>query len=369
VPVHGLSIGDADDGHPVPIVAPGGGETDLTYQRATVETRRRDDLLVDAARISGGAFLPIGLSRPDGLALLFRDQIEPASNGASTRAGASVSSSRVDRSSLFVLASMACLAVTACRRWINRPSRAWNRVAALVAVLLLTASDRPAGTLLDALREGQRATALGELTMALSAYERATQVDPSNVVAHGNAAAVLARLGRPAEALAHLDRALAAGPDLDWRGRLEFARGNALARLGRPRDAIAAYDLCLAISDGRMPFHDDAIVNREAVERLIASASRKGDEEGQGGPAASQSPDDKQRPDPEAGSPSRPRQAETRGPSSPAPTPEPKSLTPEDRLSSAVAAIRSARNRREGAMTSQPIPLSRQDMNNELRDW
>jgi tetratricopeptide (TPR) repeat protein len=78
---------------------------------------------------------------------------------------------------------------------------------------------------------------------ALADLDRALALDPHSLPALQNRAHVLAeRLGRQADAIAALDRALAVRRDPE----LEAARGVCLARLGRRGDALAAVRRCLA---------------------------------------------------------------------------------------------------------------------------
>ena len=53
-------------------------------------------------------------------------------------------------------------------------------------------------------RPGRALEDLGQESRALEAYEQAIALDPGNADAHYNAASLCERLGRPADALAHL---------------------------------------------------------------------------------------------------------------------------------------------------------------------
>jgi protein O-GlcNAc transferase len=70
-------------------------------------------------------------------------------------------------------------------------------------------------------------------------------IEPQRARAHNLLGMALARLGRPQEALASFDLAIAYAPELaDAHGN----RGDVLAELGRPADAVASYDRALQIA-------------------------------------------------------------------------------------------------------------------------
>jgi len=80
-------------------------------------------------------------------------------------------------------------------------------------------------------------------------------LDPDNSEAHTNRGNILGGLGRPEEALAAYDQALAVDPGL---AGAHTNRGNVLRDLGRPEDALAAYDRTLAHDPG----HAETYINR-----------------------------------------------------------------------------------------------------------
>jgi Ca-activated chloride channel family protein len=366
VPVHAFSIGDDRDGHPIPVRQPDGSTADLTFRGGPVATRRRDALPAEIARLSGGGFLPIGLSRPDGLASLVRDRMEPATIAASSHQDTRVRK-RADRSGLLVLAALACAAWSSFPRrwsWSGNRSGPGARVAAAIVFPLLIASDRPPGSIRDDLREGQRAYALGDLTRARHAFERAARTDPNNALAHANAAAVLSRLDRPSEALEHLDHARALEPDPASLARIDLARGNALARLGRLAEALAALDSCLAATSALPSIHDDARINREAVARLLPPPPRDDPAPAGPGRAPAENPGSVPESDRPRSRPSNPADP----PSNPS-NPERGPLGPEERLEAAVASIRAARDRRDAFNPASSATTPPDGPATDRRDW
>src|SRR5436190_1200340 len=89
---------------------------------------------------------------------------------------------------------------------------------------------------------------------ALACFDEVLRLAPRHL-ARINRANALAELGRPTEALAEYDRALATFPDHP--GAL-FNRGSALLAMGRHLEAIAAFDRTIAI----VPQHAQAWNNR-----------------------------------------------------------------------------------------------------------
>lgn len=117
----------------------------------------------------------------------------------------------------------------------------------------------------------------GEWPAAEAWERRALALEPRHVEALTNLGAILRRLGRPEEALAAYDQALAVSPDAEathaaranllndlqrWAEALASAerggghpvasnaRGNALTGLGRLREAVAAYEAALTAAPG-----------------------------------------------------------------------------------------------------------------------
>lgn len=92
--------------------------------------------------------------------------------------------------------------------------------------------------------DGVQAFEAGDLARAESRFLEALRLVPGRVSALVNLAAVRHRLGRPAEALAALEQALAGAPDdlAAW-----FHHGQLLQQLGRPVDALGSYERVLAL--------------------------------------------------------------------------------------------------------------------------
>lgn len=79
----------------------------------------------------------------------------------------------------------------------------------------------------DFSRAGAAAYQQGNLSVAFSAFEEAAREHPSDPDARNNLGQVLVRLGRPGEALPHLEAAVAGAPDR-WAFRFNLARARGL---------------------------------------------------------------------------------------------------------------------------------------------
>ncbi len=118
------------------------------------------------------------------------------------------------------------------------------------AALALRPADLEALALL-----GQLCRERGALGDALELYAVMMRASPASPEPASNHAVVLTELGRPEEALASLDRALACKPDFVAG---HYNRGNALFALGRHGEALASFEGTLALD----PNHVNARYNR-----------------------------------------------------------------------------------------------------------
>ena len=91
---------------------------------------------------------------------------------------------------------------------------------------------------MDDRSSGTAAYAAGDFENALAKYQDAVARHPEDAETHSNLGQVLVRLGRPAEALPHFDRAIEL---IQGRWAYHFNRARALRLLGRLDESIAAY--------------------------------------------------------------------------------------------------------------------------------
>lgn len=368
VVVHALAVGDADRGHPVPS---GRGSTTLTYRGEPVLSRRSDRALAAIARMTGGAFVPLGLA-PIDLGALFVRRIDPVARQDRLVFRAS---GRVERSPWFVLAALG-LALAA--SWPGRHPGSFGirrgqlvlRAGAIatlglgLGVGMGAGTGTGAGSVDVAIEEGRTLYEAGRWAEALAAFERALAADPGGVIPRYDAAAALFQVGRYAEALDHYSAARGrAGAGL--RTKIDYALGNTSLALGDVAGAIRHYDACLA---SKAPGADldrvrrDAAINRRFAEE--ASRRPRAPEPRDGGsnssskdrPTGSDDRDATGRepdatsgpgPAPAGGEPGEGntgrRGAGGAGRSGVAP---PRAGSPEDRLDEAVRRVREARRRR-----------------------
>ncbi len=90
----------------------------------------------------------------------------------------------------------------------------------------------------DFARAGEAAYAQGHMSVALSAFEAAVAAFPGDPDAENNLGQLLSRLGRSAEAVAHLERAASLVPD-KWTYRFNLARAKGIG--GDWDGAVAEY--------------------------------------------------------------------------------------------------------------------------------
>jgi len=91
---------------------------------------------------------------------------------------------------------------------------------------------------MDPRSSGSAAYAAGDFEGALAKYQDAIGRNPDDAESHSNLGQVLVRLGRPAEALPHFDRAIEL---IEGRWAYHFNRARALRLLGRLDESISAY--------------------------------------------------------------------------------------------------------------------------------
>jgi predicted O-linked N-acetylglucosamine transferase (SPINDLY family) len=103
---------------------------------------------------------------------------------------------------------------------------------------------------------------LGRPQEALASYNKALAIKPDHAEALNNRGVALQDLNRFDDALASHDRALAIQPDY---AEALYNRGNALKELKRPDEALASYDKALAVQ----PNHVDALSNRGVTLRAL----------------------------------------------------------------------------------------------------
>lgn len=115
---------------------------------------------------------------------------------------------------------------------------------------------------LEALVHGLDAHRRGDLATAAACYERAIALNPRSADALHLLGSLRAQTGAPEEGRQLIERAIAvdAAKPLFW-----CNHGNALKLLGRPTDAIASFDHALALQ----PDHEDALYNKGNVLRSL----------------------------------------------------------------------------------------------------
>jgi Ca-activated chloride channel family protein len=341
VVVHAVTIGDPDQGHPVPS---GAGDKPLVYRGEPVLSKRFDATLDAIARETGGAIVRMGLTSAD-LGMLYRTRIEPT---VRRRAEIPRIADLVEQFPLFLIAALTCL-LAACwppgRGWSwhggwlwrgswfwRKPAKALGRVALAIALAAAVTGADPSpqdqprpGTSRDGeppdkrvpgsdgaspsgsprsesaaelVARGRVAYEAERFDEALAHFEAAARLAPDAAVPHYDAAAVLFRLGRYDEAHQRYREARRLA-DSSLRTKIDYALGNTALALGDVPAAIHAYDECIA-STARGAALDvvrrDATINRDFAYRQAQSPSVP---QGQGSddPSASHKPDRRKAPD------------------------------------------------------------------------
>jgi Ca-activated chloride channel family protein len=352
--LHAIAVGDAGSGHPIPwplAARDGGGGGSLQFQGQTVLTRRDDEGLRQLALSTGGAMLPLGLSTPVGLDRLFSERLAtiPAPGPAE---GRGLGLPLGDRRELAPAISFLALAVAILAASWRRSKRSPGVLLLLggVATVSLVAAQTPPKTNASA----HVAAAMGDEAAALAAFARESQAHPRAALPRFNAAAVLFRMKRFAEAEVWYrearDRA-----DVRLQPRADFALGNTALALGRAADALAHYDACLASKasgDDLDALREAAAENRAYTEQLLNPPKDTPPRDDSGGEA----PDDSDTSMPESPDSGQPETSKRSDPAPDAPGSTPPDAldpspglnesAPEEQLESAVERIERARSRR-----------------------
>jgi tetratricopeptide (TPR) repeat protein len=94
----------------------------------------------------------------------------------------------------------------------------------------------------DSIDEGARLFQLGDLQGARDAFEEAIKINPNNPVAYSNLGHLLCKMGRPAEGIPHLEKALDLDPRIEGTAEfLESARRDFLSTESKPHHDEAYY--------------------------------------------------------------------------------------------------------------------------------
>jgi Ca-activated chloride channel family protein len=363
--VHGVTIGDAAGGHEIPA---GPDHKPLKYHDEVVLSRRSDASLREICKMTGGMFIPLGLSRGD-LGELYRTRIAPAERRTRSRDPAT---DRVERFPVFVAAALACGLFGS---W---PVSGRRGVLALLLVVTLGAATPPR-TAREAVEHGNTAFRAGALSEALGAFEAAIALDPKSPIPRYNAGAVLYAAQRFDEAAERYEEA-SARADAALKTKIDYALGNAALAQGSIALAIQHYDHCLASQVSGAEYdrvRNDARQNRIfAEEHRPPRSSEAGEEEGQGreprprpdrkGGRSADASDDAAKDSPDA-----PQQGQEPPPGPAQPTLRQAPLadrtrkdksSPEDRLAAALEAVREAEGQR---LPDQPTV----ETSGDRKDW
>ena len=105
--------------------------------------------------------------------------------------------------------------------------------------------EAPAVDIADPKVGGTAAYARGDVTTALTRYERAVRENPNDADALNNLGQVLTRMGRPVEAIPHFQRALSLYPNV-WAYRFNLARAH--GQSGNWSQAVEDYRLAATLN-------------------------------------------------------------------------------------------------------------------------
>ncbi len=280
VVVHGVTIGDAERGHPVP-----SGRRDgktVLHEGKSVESRRVDAALRVVAEQTKGLVIPLGLATGDP-GPLYRRQIEPTARRRSLSPRAA---ELEDRFPLILFTAMTCL-IAACwppgrgwswswpigwpRRWWRRASVAAGRAGLILFGFAMTfgAATPPPDSPPTWIERGRAAYQADRLDEALAAFEGAIKSAPGAAIPRYDAAATLFRLGRFEEAQARYAEARSLADDT-LKTKIDYAMGNTAIAIGDVPSAIALYDRCIASTARGADLdtvREDAAINRAFAVR------------------------------------------------------------------------------------------------------
>ncbi len=234
--VHAVAVGDPDVGHPVPSRA-GTNSEPIRYRGSVVLSKRTDEPLASIARITGGAFLPLGVATTD-LGRLYQTRIEPVA-GALRRSA--LAPAPAERFQVFLMAAVG-LALAAC--WPERP-RLVARRGLVAAFALLLVGARPTENPTEVVAKGRDLYAGRHFSDALDCFQQAMRLAPGNPVPAYDAASTLYQLGRFDEAQV-LYQGARPRADAALRAKIDYALGNTVLAQGDLLAAIRHYDDCLA---------------------------------------------------------------------------------------------------------------------------
>ncbi len=375
--VHAVAVGDAENGHPIPL---GRGEGSLAYAGAPVLSRRIDAALATIAEATGGAVIPLGLAAAD-LGDLYLKRIEPV---ARQKRLVFRASERAERYGWFVFAA---LGLGLGGSWPGHRARGlrvgrWFHRAGLLGLVGIAAGaavkepgeSEATLTTAKAVEKGRSAYRAGRWPEAFMAFEHAVAMEPRAAVPRYDVAATLFQMQRFADAAdAYSQARQTAGAVL--RTKIDFALGNTALALGDVTAAIAHYDACLASrttgSDLDAVRRDAATNRRFAVEsaQRRATPPRSGDGSSTAPRSGSSGSERDNEGATDGGGPALAEGAE--GPNSPTPgrrgrggaggsgSASPEGDSPDERLDSALKRVREARHHR--LPESPPQPPSRRD--------
>ena len=281
--VHGVAIGDAEQGHPVPSDKAG---QPLTYRGEQVLSRRVDSALEAITRQTDGALLKLGLASTD-LGTLYRSRIAPV---ARRKRDATRVQDRPEQFPLFLAAGLG-FAIAGCWpsgrpgpwRWL------WSRAIGVILLAGLASAGLGAGqetskrdSAADLVARGEGDYAEGRFTEALESFEVAISLAPRQPIPRYNAAATLFQLQRHDEARQQYQQARERS-SAALRMKIDYALGNVALALGDVPGAIEHYDHCLsstAAGAGLAAVRQDAAINREfALEQARSSLGSESEDD------------------------------------------------------------------------------------------